>query len=803
MKKWVLIILTILISAFAEGQDLVKTKQVKSKGHNGEAFKSFAFDGAWCWFADPRAVYYEGQHKRTYSGWIDSNGDVLVGYYDHETGEVATNVLFDNLQIDDHDNPSLLFDKDGHLKVFYSKHASPFPIQMERAKNPEDISSWEERKELALNDMGKYEGLRDDYTYPNPAYLSAEDKLYMFWRGADFKPNYAVSADGGETWSEGMIFVLPEREYENRRPYMKVYDNGLDKIHFAFTDGHPRNEKTNSIYYMYYKDGAFYKVDGTKIRDIDEVGENPVEPWEASEVYDAKPEGNPKSWIWDLAEDAEGNPVLAYAKFPDDQNHIYAYAFWEKGDWKKIDLVNSGDWMPETPEGKTEPEPNYSGGIAIDHEDPSVLYLSVKRDSIFEIEKWSTRNKGKKWNIEAITKGSSKDNIRPFPVRNAGEGNPLQVVWMSNTHYRHYTDYHSSLKMGVEPDPATTAFDSASIVGLMHQVADWQLENPREFHILDWHYGAFYTGLMGLYETTKENRYLNEMINIGQKYDWKLLNDIYHADRLTIAQVFADLYKIEQDPKMLEKVQWVMDMHVDRKPEADVTFDNNPYHLEWWTWCDALYMAPPAFAKVYEATGDNKYLDYLDKHWWKTSDYLYSSQDSLYYRDDRFFDKRSENDQKVFWGRGNGWVIAGLARVIPYLPEDYPNRVKYEKQFQEMAYKLLSIQGNDGMWRASLLDPEELPIGESSATAFFTYALSWGINNNLLAREEFELPVMEAWKALVNNVNDQGRLGYVQQVAGSPYPFYEDESHVYASGAFLLAGKEMIKLLETNPLVKK
>lgn len=796
MKKSLFLVSIILLSVFAQAQELVNTNQIKGKDHNAEAYKSLTFDGAWCWFADPRAVYFEGKHKRTYSGWVDSNGDVLVGYYDHETGETATHLLYDNLEADDHNNPALLFDKDGYLKVFYSKHAHPMPIQMERAKNPEDISAWEERKELALNDMEKYKGFRDDYTYPNPVYLSSEDKLFMFWRGADFKPNYSVSADGGETWSDGRIMVLPEREYKDRRPYMKVYDNGVDKIHFAFTDGHPRNENTNSIYYMYYKNGAFYKADGTKIKNIGEVGDDPIEPWEASEVYNAESEENPKSWIWDLAENTDGNPVLTYAKFPDDQNHLYAYAFWEKGSWKKYDLVNSGDWFPKTAEGKTEPEPNYSGGIAIDHEDPSILYLSVKRDSIFEIEKWSTRNKGKKWKIEAVTKGSTKDNIRPFPVRNAGEGNPVQVLWMTSTHYRHYTDYHTSIKIGLEPEPVSSVLDSANILELMHKVADWQLENPRDFHILDWHYGAFYTGLMGLYETTKENRYLNEMINLGQKHDWKLLNDIYHADRLTIGQVYTDLYNIKKDPKMLEKVQWVLDMHVDRKPEADVTFENNPYNLEWWTWCDALYMAPPLFAKVYQATGEEKYLDYLDKHWWKTSDYLYSDQDSLYYRDDRFFDKRSENGKKVFWGRGNGWVIAGLARVIPYLPEDYENRSKYEKQFQEMAHKLLSIQGEDGMWRASLLDPEELPIGESSATAFFTYALSWGINNGLLEREEFELPVLEAWKALVNNVDEKGRLGYVQQVAGSPYPFFEDQSHVYASGAFLLAGKEMIKLLE-------
>jgi rhamnogalacturonyl hydrolase YesR len=792
MTKILLTQLILLFAYLGYSQNYVGTTQSKNKGHNAETYQALAFDGTWCWFSDPRAIYFEGKHKRTYAGWIDSYGDVMVGYYDHETGKIATRVLYDNLEINDHDNPALHIDRDGKLMVLFSKHSNVFPIQLHKAKNVEDIMEWETVKELALNDMETYKEFRDSYTYQNIVYLSDEDKYYLFWRGADFKPNYSVSADGGKTWSKGRIFILPDRTYRNRRPYLKVYSNGKSRIHFAFTDGHPRDEQENSIYYMYYEKGAFHKADGTRISGIEE---GPVEPRQASIAYDAQLEKNPKSWIWDIAADDDGNPVLAYAKFPDNTTHIYSYAILEKGRWQNFDLINSGGWFPQTPEGQTEREQNYSGGMSIDKEDPNILYLSVKRDSIFEIEKWSTKNKGRRWTVEAITSGSSKDNVRPFAVRNAREGNPNQVLWMTNTHYRHYTDYFSSIRMDIRSKPVSAALDPSAIVNVMNKVADWQLANPMDYHLLNWHYGAFYTGLMALYETTGEDRYLNEMVNIGQKYNWKLINDIYHADRLTIAQVFADIYKIKKDPAMLDKIQWALDIHVDRRPKADVTFENNPYRLEWWTWCDALYMAPPAFAKVYKITGDTRYLRYFDEHWWKTSDYLYSKADSLYYRDDRFFNERSQNNKSVFWGRGNGWVIAGLARVLPYIPDEYPSRQKFVQQYKEMAHKLLSIQGEDGMWRASLLDPEELPIGETSGTAFFTYALAWGINNNLLDRQVFQPAVEKGWKALVGNVNDQGRLGFVQQVAGSPYAFYEHQFHVYASGAILLAGKEMLGVI--------
>ncbi len=330
----------------------------------------------------------------------------------------------------------------------------------------------------------------------------------------------------------------------------------------------------------------------------------------------------------------------------------------------------------------------------------------------------------------------------------------------------------------------------------MHRVADWQIMNPRNPHKLDWHYGAFYTGLWALYQSTGEERYKNEIKNLGQKNDWKIRNDIYHADRLTVAQSYAELYMEEKDPAMIEKIQWVMDMHIDRKPKADVRHDGNPYKGEWWTWCDALYMAPPAFARMYAATGEEKYLDYMDKHWWLTSDYMYSPADSLYFRDDRYFDQLTENGKKIFWSRGNGWVIAGLARTMMYMPEDYPNRGKFENQFREMAAKLLRIQDEDGLWRVSLIDPEYLDMGESSGSSFFTFAFAWGINNGYLDREVYAPALMKAWTALCGNVNEAGRLGYVQQVAGSPYPFFDYQSHVYASGAFIQAGSEMLKLIK-------
>jgi len=378
----------------------------------------------------------------------------------------------------------------------------------------------------------------------------------------------------------------------------------------------------------------------------------------------------------------------------------------------------------------------------------------------------------------------------------------MQLLWMQNTQYINFAypsmlkkkynkpfeyRYKTAIKTDLISPKVSDLLSEEGILTILHRVADWQLANPlkgvsfKEKH-LNWLYGTFYAGLMRLYQTTGHTRSADEMIKVGDQAGWELLDDIFHADRLTIADVWGDLYKERGDPDYIDKARWAMDIHLarDYKNLTEVRFDGYDTRFEWWTWCDALFMAPPSFITMSKITGEPKYLEYADTQWWKTSDYLYSKDDSLYFRDDRFFEQRSENGAKIFLSRGNGWVIAGLSRLLEDMPEDYENRAKFEQQYNEMAHKLLSLQDEDGLWRVSLIDPAYLDMGESSGSAFFTFALAWGINNGLLDRSH-RPAVKKAWEALSGHVNEWGRLGYVQQVAGSPYAFFDHQWQVYAT----------------------
>ena len=412
----------------------------------GEAYSSFTGNGAWCWFSDPRAIYYKGRHSRTYAGWIDSSGSIVVGYYDHDLKRTQTKVLHANFEKDDHDNPSLFIDRHGYLVAFYSKHATSEPIYMWKTKKAEDISEWQIESSLKLNDSVTYPGLSNTYTYTNICQLSNEnDKLFLFWRGVDFKPNFSVSQDNGKTWRPGKILILPNRIYKNRRPYLKIASNNKDVIHFAFTDGHPNVEPTNSIYYARYRQNTLYKASGEKITSWSSL---PIQPKLADIVYDAT-KTNERAWIWDVAENKQGEPVIVYSRFPNDSNHVYYYSIWSNNKWNNYRLVNSGPWFPRTVKGEKELEPNYSGGIVLDHGDPSIVYLSRLKNKKFEIEKWTTPDKGKDWRVEEITNDSENDNVRPFVIRNYSASDSLKLLWMNAEKYIHYTDYKSSIKMNI------------------------------------------------------------------------------------------------------------------------------------------------------------------------------------------------------------------------------------------------------------------------------------------------------------------------------------------------------------------
>jgi unsaturated rhamnogalacturonyl hydrolase len=163
-----------------------------------------------------------------------------------------------------------------------------------------------------------------------------------------------------------------------------------------------------------------------------------------------------------------------------------------------------------------------------------------------------------------------------------------------------------------------------------------------------------------------------------------------------------------------------------------------------------------------------RYETYMVREWWITTDYLYDREEHLYFRDGNFFVRREANRRKIFWSRGNGWVLAGLARVLEFLPLQHPDRPRFEQLFREMANKILTCQQADGLWRGSLLDPHSYPLKETSGSGFFVFGFAWGVNHGLLDRAKFEPAIRKGWQALTECVTPKGKLTHVQPVGADP-----------------------------------
>ena len=368
----------------------------------------------------------------------------------------------------------------------------------------------------------------------------------------------------------------------------------------------------------------------------------------------------------------------------------------------------------------------------------------------------------------------------------------------------HSTSLHAQpadAKIGFIGQPLPVSSGSQEItpkpvLEIMQRVADWQLANPSKHKPTDWTQGAGDAGMMALAGISSNAKYRNAMLAMGATNEWKPGPRKFHADDHAVGQTYAELYFLYREPRMIAPLRERFDDILANPPTAPSLDFSQPKAKaqEYWAWCDALFMGPPAWVRLYASTGDEQYLNYAIKEWWHTTDYLYDKEQHLYFRDSTYFKKTEANGKKVFWGRGNGWVMGGLVRTLQYLPTNHPDRVRFEQLFKDKSAKILTCQQPDGLWRASLLDPESYPLKETSGSGFYTYALAWGVNQGLLDRTTFEPAVRKAWAALVGCVDTDGKLTHVQPIGADPKKFAEDSTEVYGVGAFLLAGSEVYRM---------
>lgn len=347
-----------------------------------------------------------------------------------------------------------------------------------------------------------------------------------------------------------------------------------------------------------------------------------------------------------------------------------------------------------------------------------------------------------------------------------------------------------------------------SILHTTERVANWQLAhrdsiahmpaaNAGALNPLDWQQATFWLGMTALAD--RDPRYRTPILALGRQQRWQLGSRPFHADDQLIGQIWAWAAVHGAGKAALAPMQRYYDYLLAHRPTNDLAFTPDPSGhgdppcTARWCWCDALFMAPPTLFALSKLTGDPRYGAFADQEFRATAQYLFDPRERLFFRDSRFFDRRDDAGRKLFWSRGNGWVLAGLARILHTLPADDPRRVYYRTLFRTMAGRIAALQKPDGYWSASLLDTEAKQP-ESSGTALFTYALASGISLGVLDRATYQPIVVRGWQALERAVQPNGMLGWVQQVGDRPDTASASATQFYGSGALLLAGSAVYSL---------
>ncbi len=365
-----------------------------------------------------------------------------------------------------------------------------------------------------------------------------------------------------------------------------------------------------------------------------------------------------------------------------------------------------------------------------------------------------------------------------------------------------------------------TELTAANVRAAGDLVADWQIRHTDEFASSPlvnfqghrrYSFGGWLMGTMALGMTrwglmSENPRYLEFIRRQAREFGWRVEAREFDADDYVIGQTYLELFDLDRDAGMLEPLTERLDLVYDNWPTVNRDFGRECETMsivcrERWTWIDALFMGAPVWIHLAESSGDARYLEFGDREFWASFDTFWDAGERLLYRDLRFVRMRDADGHKVFWSRGNGWVFAAFARILPKLPAGHPNRPKYVDRYRAMAARLVELQRADGSWTASLTNPSLSPTPENSGSAFFTYGLAWGINEGLLERESYGPAVEKGWASLASNLYADGRLAYVQPSGAGPQIVHKESTDVYGVGAFLLAASEVYRLANSAETV--
>jgi rhamnogalacturonyl hydrolase YesR len=328
---------------------------------------------------------------------------------------------------------------------------------------------------------------------------------------------------------------------------------------------------------------------------------------------------------------------------------------------------------------------------------------------------------------------------------------------------------------------------AAAVTSIIDSVAQWEIASLASAKDTNsyWVNAVFYAGLMAAYEATGTASLADAATSWSSANQWLVDKAEPDANGQCCGQTYLELYAVKADSTRIASIRTSVDQTI-AIPDAGRAI--------WW-WCDALFMAPPAFARLGATVDSGSYFDKMSTMWWDVVAALYDADAGLFWRDATFVGKTCSNaGAPEFWSRGNGWVMAGTVRVLEYLPASHPARPRFVQLLSAMASAVAHLQRSDGFWSSCLTDTADYPEPEESGTAAFTYALAWGIRNGVLDAPTYLPVVQRGWAALVSTVASTGEVQWVQGTGSAPAHTSQSDTAPYGAGLLLMAASEILKL---------
>lgn len=389
------------------------------------ATETIVNDGTWSVHQRPRSVR-SGDY--TFVGYAKSNGDIGISAYDHTDGSVEDTTLYTTLtRIDDHSSPAIYIRDDERLVVLWQDRGSDDDTFFWTiSDNALDISSWGDvnsSTESASVDYGA------------PVQWDGDLRHFVRFGGSGPTWKYFVSTDGGQTFGSPQDFVsFSGEDWIYIHPFKDTTGEN-DRLHFAVGD-HRMSDP--SVRHWFLENGDYYKSDGTLIQS---AGQELTDLDSLTTVYNGSGSGNNPPKLYDLIVDSNGHPHVAFTEHVStgtgggDGDYRARWAAWNGSGWDVgSEITAMGGALPESH--------YYEGGLSLDSQDPTTVYVSVEQNGRnYQIQEWTTTDGGSSWSKEQDLSPADATITDPTkrgrPISPRGHNGDLPVLWWAGK----YDDY--------------------------------------------------------------------------------------------------------------------------------------------------------------------------------------------------------------------------------------------------------------------------------------------------------------------------------------------------------------------------